>query len=75
MDRVLSSLNGFMAWRRIFWREVSYEDDPSHRDQASVSMELQSSWRGLGERRKGDGRKSDGVGRGDQDALVHILRT
>mgnify|MGYP005824465315 CR=1 FL=1 len=62
-DHVPSSLNGIMAWRRSLWHKDSDRDGPSHRDRASVSTELQSSWSCLGDRGKEEGRGCYGNGR------------
>jgi hypothetical protein len=69
-ERVLSSLNRAAAWRRIFWREGSYEDDPYHRDRASVSMEHHSLERVSGEEEEGRGQGCCGNGRGSWGAPI-----
>lgn len=69
-DRVLSSLNGIMAWRRRIWRKDSDGDDPSHRDRAPSSMEHPSLSRVCGRMEKRYGKGCYGTRRGDRGALL-----
>ena len=55
-NRVLSSLNGFMVCRRIFWRKDSDEDGLHQQDRTLASMEHHYLERGYGDREEGRGR-------------------
>jgi hypothetical protein len=73
--RVLSSLNGFMAWRRIFWRKETDGDGLLHRGRTPVSMEHRFFAECSRENGEGRGRSFCGGGRGDHEACLDIFKT
>ena len=71
-DRVLSSLNGFMAWRRIFWHHGLDEGTPSHPERTLASMEQQYFGRDRGRTGKVEGRRDERNDRGHREAPLSI---